>query len=682
MDHGVAPACDDEHSTVARAEAGFTSALLHSTEQALKTGRKGGDSSASTKIAGDSDGNSSTSSKKRERAVRQVAKTGSGKSQPSSEKRIQSKKTVLRRPRMDIAACCQSAAFAEIQRLYKTQDASVLEEIACGKRGFRWLVNACAPKFNADGAEPIAVDALLRFIHLAELPEEHSVAEYCLRWAELWEARSFALALVDAFPLRKVLTVEIQQNHSQRINFSGRYNHLKKIGDQYDVDGRIIGRGLSGPVRLAVHKETGKNYALKTLRLDNVSALQRKAILNEVAIYSSLDHPNIVKLLEIYEGEAPSECVHLVMEYASGRELYDRLMDKKKYSERDAARITKEMLLAIKYLHSRNIAHRDIKLENWLFESPNKDAKLRLIDFGFSKLYDGTPFSAISGTVYYVSPEVIKGSYDLRCDMWSLGIIVYMLLSGRPPFYASSDAAVLRLIEVGRFSLSGPLWEPVSDDAKHFIQSMLKVDPSERLTAADALLHPWISHPEQILVESVPIDPLVLASLRSYAQASTLKRAAWSLIAFSLTMNEIHDLEQQFKSLDKDHSGEIRFSDFCATLETHLHLPKAEAKAVFHRLRNSESREGLDSDDEGDPRSNTIQFTEFLAGALQARLQMDEERIRQVFRRLDEDDSGYIDLCNLKSVLGEEYNGTKVEDMLKEFGVEGVIDYEHFKKCL
>lgn len=618
------------------------------------------------------------------------------------------------------------AMAEEVRRLFLAQDPSV-PEIAVGLRGFPWLVKLWAPNFSAKDSSTWATEAVLRYSHCEELCISTSQADEFYRLALSWGAVEMANAVRSKF----FNSPHFCSTASSlcKTNRGGRYHHLKKLSKNYRLDGRILGHGLSGPVRLVAHRETGRAYALKTLILDNVSDEKRLNIKNEVDIYLRLDHPNIVKLLEVYEDHEPFQCVHLIMERCTGRELYDRLSDKKKYSEQDAARITKEMLSAIKYLHSRNIAHRDIKLENWLFESPKADAKLRLIDFGFSKLYNGEPFTLITGTVYYVSPEVIKGAYDLSCDLWSLGVVVYMLLSGRPPFYASTDAQVLSLIEQGRFSLTGRNWDHISFEAKNFVLSLLKTNPSERLTAASALLHPWILHTDHVMVEPVPIDPLVLSSLRSYAEANTLKRTTCSLIAYSLTMDEITDLEQQFKSLDMDNSGEIRFQDFCTILKSHLNLPPEEARVVFSRLRGGErptsrrrrfqgnksnssllsadergeeaasSAEGGEKcvpwnenepsvepredtialDEDGIDPNETVQFTEFLAGALQARVKLDEQRLHMVFSRLDEDDSGYIDLGNLKSVLGEQYDGTKVEDILSEFGVEGKIHYDQFK---
>jgi len=622
----------------------------------------------------------------------------------------------------------------EVRRLFLLQDPSV-PEIASGLRGFPWLVKLWAPNFSAKDSSYWATEAVLRYSHCEELCITAAHADEFYRLAVSWGANEIANAVRRKFfdSPHFCSTASSLCN----TNRGARYHHLKTLTKNYRLDGRILGHGLSGPVRLVANRETGRAYALKTLILDNVSDEKRLNIKNEVDIYLRLDHPNIVKLLEVYEDYEPFECVHLIMERCTGRELYDRLSDKRKYSEQDAARITKEMLSAIKYLHSLNIAHRDIKLENWLFESPKNDAKLRLIDFGFSKLYNGEPFTLITGTVYYVSPEVIKGAYDLSCDLWSLGVVVYMLLSGRPPFYASTDAQVLSLIEGGRFSLTGKLWDHISFEAKNFVLSLLKTNPLKRLTAASALQHPWILHTDHVMVEPVPIDPLVLSSLRSYAEANTLKRATCSLIAYSLTMDEITDLEQQFKSLDMDNSGEIRFHDFCEILKSHLNLAPEEARVVFFRLRagerpksrrfradNSSPRrvtaheedagkndntssaaptsrhhekqdtsmidevrieediDDIDDDSEAedgiDP-NETVQFTEFLAGALQARVKLDEQRLHMVFSRLDEDDSGYIDLGNLKSVLGEQYDGTKVEDILSEFGIEGKIHYDQFK---
>lgn len=172
----------------------------------------------------------------------------------------------------------------------------------------------------------------------------------------------------------------------------------------------------------------------------------------QVNIYLKLDHPYITRLLEVYENE---HSLYLVMEYCGGGELYHRLAAKKTFTESVAAETTSQMLLSIGYLHNNNVVHRDLKLENWLYEHEGEDSKLKLIDFGFSKVFDKhTKMHQSCGSVAYVAPEVLRRSYSGgNCDMWSLGVIVFMLLSGYPPFYGRTEEKMILLIEQGRYHM-------------------------------------------------------------------------------------------------------------------------------------------------------------------------------------------------------------------------------------
>jgi calcium-dependent protein kinase len=205
---------------------------------------------------------------------------------------------------------------------------------------------------------------------------------------------------------------------------------------------RILGTGISGEVREAINRTTSERVAIKTLSTVNLTPKKFEMLVQECEIYIRLDHPNICKLFEVYEDDS---AVHLVMELCSGGELYERLAQSRRYTERDAAYVTMQMLEAINYCHAHNVCHRDLKLENWVYANTASDSPLKLIDFGMSKVFnEGVPLTAIHGTVYYVSPEVLTGKYDNACDIWSIGVIVYMLLSGSPPF-AGQDFEIIRM---------------------------------------------------------------------------------------------------------------------------------------------------------------------------------------------------------------------------------------------
>ncbi len=196
-------------------------------------------------------------------------------------------------------------------------------------------------------------------------------------------------------------------------------------------DGPILGKGVMGIVRLITHRVTGLKYAVKCLDLTQIGTPKElQQLREEVFIMCKLHHPNIVRLEEVYESNAE---IYLVMELCVGRDLLDRLDEQPdyRYTEGECARMVKQICSAVRYLHSKGIIHRDLKLENFLFSTTEKDSELKMCDFGLSKHFAiGEKHSEVVGTPYSVAPEVFLGNYDERCDLWAVGVITFLLLSG------------------------------------------------------------------------------------------------------------------------------------------------------------------------------------------------------------------------------------------------------------
>jgi calcium/calmodulin-dependent protein kinase I len=282
------------------------------------------------------------------------------------------------------------------------------------------------------------------------------------------------------------------------------------VRDAYKI-GKTIGTGGFSVVKRVVDRDTGENMACKIMTLPPEGASAgdgestRMDIFKEIDIIMSLRHDNIIYMKEYFE---ESGRVYVIMEYLAGGELLEALLRKDKgedgnephYSEQDARVIFKQLIEAVKYMHDKQIVHRDLKLENMLLKKPNDIRTIKIADFGLAKKYGHAALSTICGTPQYVAPEVIKGgntpyTYGKECDLWSCGVILFILLGGYPPFYDESEPRLFRKIREGIPDMNDPVWDEVSKEAKDLIMKLLDVDPPSRLTVEGVLEHPWMNPP-------------------------------------------------------------------------------------------------------------------------------------------------------------------------------------------
>mmetsp|Transcript_7555 Transcript_7555/g.16440 ORF Transcript_7555/g.16440 Transcript_7555/m.16440 type:complete len:543 (-) Transcript_7555:288-1916(-) len=258
---------------------------------------------------------------------------------------------------------------------------------------------------------------------------------------------------------------------------------------------KLLGEGNYGTVRECIHRSSWRTYAIKTI--DKSKILRLDHLQNEIRLLKSIDHEGILNMVDYYED---ADYVHIITEKYSGGDLFDRIVERTDpaagcYSEDGAAGMMARLLEAVAYLHERNIVHRDIKPENILFASSANDDRPTLIDFGLSRRHDSMREPLMTnpvGTSYYMSPELLAGSYDRSCDLWAVGIIAYILLCGYPPFNGPTDNDVYEAIGVGNLEFREKHWNNKSRDAMDFVLALLKRDPKERMTAEEALAHPWI----------------------------------------------------------------------------------------------------------------------------------------------------------------------------------------------
>ncbi|XP_065427221.1 calcium/calmodulin-dependent protein kinase type 1B-like isoform X1 [Chrysemys picta bellii] len=263
----------------------------------------------------------------------------------------------------------------------------------------------------------------------------------------------------------------------------------EEIGTVYDIKEKL-GAGAFSEVFLAEERGSQRLVALKCIPK---KALRGKevAVENEIAVLRKVHHENIVALENIHE--TPTH-LYLAMQLVTGGELFDRIVARGHYTERDASRLVRQVLGAVSYLHQLGVVHRDLKPENLLYASPLEDAKIMITDFGLSKLESDGVMATACGTPGYVAPELLEQKpYGKAVDSWALGVISYILLCGYPPFYDDNDSELFAQILKGEFEFDSPYWDDISDSAKDFIRQLLQRDPEMRYTCEQALQHPWIS---------------------------------------------------------------------------------------------------------------------------------------------------------------------------------------------
>mmetsp|Transcript_16016 Transcript_16016/g.37107 ORF Transcript_16016/g.37107 Transcript_16016/m.37107 type:complete len:896 (-) Transcript_16016:313-3000(-) len=397
-------------------------------------------------------------------------------------------------------------------------------------------------------------------------------------------------------------------------------------------------------------------YAMKSIHLNRVTdETFVEELKNEIDILKSLDHPHIVRPIETYHYK---DQIFIVMEHCSGGDLYSR----DPYTEEEAARIISSILSAVTYLHANNIAHRDLKYENILFVNNSPKSDIKLIDFGLSKVYgtagvgDGTPETLTEGvgTIYTMAPEVLKGSYTKQADVWSVGVIAYMLLSSQMPFYGRKRQHIVQQILAVKFDFKGRRWRRVGAPAKDFVTDLLMVDPDERLDAEKASSCVWLNKRFSV-TERGPEEVEILQAKRSmtrYAGYTKLKKMALMVVAHRSTSEEIGVLRKMFQKYASKHkAGCISYDEFNEAW-TESGLPAQDTRAIF---------DAVDLDGTG-----RIRYTEFLAATIEAQGAISEGRLAEAFDRFDTDDTGFISVDNLTDVLGKDFPRQEIIDILDD----------------
>jgi calcium-dependent protein kinase len=403
------------------------------------------------------------------------------------------------------------------------------------------------------------------------------------------------------------------------------YENIKKLG-----------KGSFGKVFQVRNKATNKLYACKKLSKLNIDSEQFQ---KEIKILMQMDHPNIIKLYEVFESQ---RSLYLVMEECKGGEIFDRIIQhiqkKEMYSEKDAATIFQQVMSAIEYCHNNGICHRDLKPENILYlnEGAEKDNPIKVIDFGLSQVISSDKkLSTKVGTAYYVSPEILLGEYTEKCDIWSAGVILYIFLSGDPPFNGSNDHAIYTKISKMKFTFPEKKWKNISNEAKDLISHMITPE-KERYTAKQVLSHPWFSNASTVPLSELNFDSSFFVD---YEKSSELKKMTLLFIASRLDENEINNLKKSFEAIDNSKDGQITFEE----------LKSGLIQLKSNKMNENEIKELFDLIDVD--QNGKIDYTEFIASTLQKKNYLRNERLLEAFCMFDKDNSGQITKDELLEAL-------------------------------
>lgn len=440
-----------------------------------------------------------------------------------------------------------------------------------------------------------------------------------------------------------------------------------------------IGKGSFGSVFKVYHKKTKQFRAMKVIKKETVNLQDDdRTFLKEIEILIKSDHPNIIRIYEYFVDDIN---YYLIMELVSGGELYDTITSWKEFSERKAAYIMKQILSAVSYLHANNITHRDLKPENMLVENKNKsklgeeEINIKIIDFGTCNFINkNSKLSLKVGSPYYIAPEVLKRDYNEKCDIWSCGVILFVLLVGYPPFSGNSTEELLKKVSKGEYSTEGIYWKNISKEAKTLVKLMLEFNPKKRISAEDALNTPWIvyNNSTNIGKSDMLYFKDVLKNIKNFDYGEKFQQATIAYIVhFLFPSNEIEELKKVFKMIDKNGDGRLQYDELIKGFEM---VYGKETTPTELKLLIGE----IDGDADG-----YISYEEFLRVAINKNKLLDEKNLKLAFDYFDVNNDGKLSLEEIKSVLGTNQNDY-VSFLIKAIDKDGneYIDFEEFKSLM
>ena len=433
---------------------------------------------------------------------------------------------------------------------------------------------------------------------------------------------------------------------------------LKDIRKEYRFKNQL-GGGHFGTVRrgyrISEKNKKMKFFAIKSIPMKNLSC-NINDFIKEVDIISTLDHPNIIKFYETFHDDY---FFHIVMELCKGKEIIHQMGNYGFIEEKKVTYIIFKVLLAIAHCHNRGVTHRDLKPENILFDSMKKDAEIKILDFGLSRKYDKEQkMHSILGTPYYVAPEVLKGEYDEKCDIWSIGAMTYLMLCGEPPFNGNSNNEIFKKIVKENIKFKSLLWKNISNNAKDFVKICLSKNSNKRPSAQEALNHIWFSNVKNEIHNNKNIKKEILLNIKDFNINYEFKQMVLKyLINNKLSYEEKKVFKDAFYALDFNHNGFIIESDLKKAFDLfNINIDEKQINHLFNILPENKNL-GLG-------------FIEFIMAGIDKKSIFTEENLEDAFNYFDINKTGDIEFDNLNSALlrmGKKYiNSNDVNSIIDE----------------
>ena len=457
--------------------------------------------------------------------------------------------------------------------------------------------------------------------------------------------------------------------------------------DEVYIKEKTLGSGSFGTVYLVKHKQLHRYFAMKAIKKVSKSKIDEEGLMNEINILKKMDHPNILKITDFYSQKNEYD---IITEYCQEGELFNEIKQYAPFNETITAHYMRQILTAVCYCHGMNIVHRDLKPENILIVKRTKNGchPIKIIDFGTAKVFSKEKSEhLLIGSAYYIAPEVLSRNYTEKCDIWSCGVIMYILLTGRPPFFGNTDSEIMYRIKSGKYDLSKYPWSVVSKEAKDLIKALLQPNPNMRLSAEQALKHPWFSSKKVKALDklnnlSKNRTQKLVENLTKYKSDNILRCAVIAYLVHNNTqLSQAHDAIKLFNQIDENGDGKITREELYNGLQQYLKGQGDKLKDDVELIFNN-----IDTDHNG-----FIEYEEFIRAAIDKEYFLSNNFIKFAFNYFDRDKNGDVTFEEIKNLFCQseknKNNIFAIDQLKKSFeeidvNNDGSLSFEEFVQMM